>query len=92
MGGAEAAAIQAAIANAIKASGVVVRVSPEDFQRIISKADKPLVVCATGGIISTNYQYLTSYKGFAFFTKTKMPLDLGPKIEIVTADKIWIPG
>ena len=89
--GAEAAAM-AAIANAIKASGVVVRVSPEDFQRIISKADKPLVVYATGGIISTNYQYLTSYKGFAFFTKTKTPLDLSPKIETIVADKIWIPG
>ena len=90
--GAEAAAIQAAIANAIKASGVVVQASPEDFQRIVSKAEKPLVICATGGFFSTNYQYLTSYKGFAFFTKSKTPLDLSPKIETVLAEKIWIPG
>lgn len=90
--GAEAAAIQAAIAQAIKASGVCVRVSPEDFQRIVVKADKPLVLCATGGFISTTYQYLTSYKGFAFFTKSKMPLDLSPKIETLMVEKIWIPG
>lgn len=90
--GAETAAIQAAIANAIKASGVVVQASPEDFKRIIAKAEKPLVICATGGFFSTNYQYLTSYKGFAFFTKSKMPLDLSPKIETVLAEKIWIPG
>lgn len=90
--GAEAAAIQAAIAQAIKASGVCVRVSPEDFQRIVAKAEKPLVLCATGGFISTNYQYLTSYKGFAFFTKSKMPLDLSPKIETLMVEKIWIPG
>lgn len=90
--GAEAAAIQAAIANAIKASGVVVQVSPEDFQRIVSKAEKPLVICATGGFFSTNYQYLTSYKGFAFFTKSKVPVDLSPKIETVMVEKIWIPG
>ena len=90
--GAEAAAIQAAIANAIKASGVVVRVSPEDFQKILAKAEKPLVVWATGGFFSRNYQYLTSYKGFAFFTKTAMPLELSPRIETVVADKIWIPG
>lgn len=90
--GAEAAAIQAAIAKAIKASGVVVQVRPEDFQRIVSKAEKPLVICATGGFFSTNYQYLTSYKGFAFFTKSKTPLDLSPKIETVLAEKIWIPG
>ena len=90
--GAEAAAIQAAIANAIKASGVVVRVSPEDFQRILAKSEKPLVVWTAGGFFSRNYQYLTSYKGFAFHTKTGMPLELSPRIETVVADKIWIPG
>jgi len=47
--GAEVAAIAAAtIANAIKASGVVVRVEPVDFARILGKPDKPLVVYAQG--------------------------------------------
>jgi hypothetical protein len=90
--GAESAAIQAAIANAIKASGVVVQASPEDFKRIVARGEKPLVICATGGFFSKNYQYLTSYKGFAFFTKSKMPLDLSPKIETVVVKKIWIPS
>ncbi|HEX6732594.1 MAG TPA: hypothetical protein VF074_21425 [Pyrinomonadaceae bacterium] len=90
--GAETAAIMAAIANAIKASGVVVRVSPEDFQKVLAKADKPLVVWSQGGFFSRNYQYLTSYKGFAFFTKSGPPLELSPKIETVVADKIWIPS
>jgi hypothetical protein len=89
---AETAAIMAAIANAIKASGVVVRVTPEDFQRILAKADKPLVVWSKGGFFSRNYQYLTSYKGFAFHTKSGPPLDLSPKIETVLAEKIWIPS
>ena len=89
---AETAAIAVAIANAIKASGVVVRVTPADFQNILRKSEKPLVICATGGLISTNYQYLTSYKGFAFFTKSPSPLELSPKIEIILADKIWVPG
>jgi len=49
--GAEVAAIAAAtIANAIKASGVVVRVEPVDFARILGKSDKPLVVYAQGGL------------------------------------------
>ena len=90
--GAEAAAVHAAIANAIKASGVVVQVSPEDFQRIVSKTEKPLVIWTKGGFFSTNYQYLTSYKGFAFFTKSKMALDLSPRIETVMVEKIWIPS
>ena len=91
MGGAAAAAMAAAIANAIVASGAIVKVKPEDFQKVLAKADEPLVVCASGGVFSTKYQYLTSYKGFAFFTKSKAPLDLGLKIQTVMADKIWIP-
>ena len=87
---AEAAVIAAAIAQAIKASGAVVRVSPEDFQKILSKVDKPLVIWTTGGFMSKNYQYLTSYKGFVFFTKTGMPLELS-KVETIVAKKIWIP-
>ena len=38
------AAMAAAIANAIKASGVVVQVTPADFHTILSKIEKPLVL------------------------------------------------
>lgn len=87
-----AAAAAAAIAQAIKASGVLVRVTPEDFVQILGKTEKPLVISATGGIIRTNYQYLTSYKGFAFHTKCPVPLEFSFKTEVVAAQKIWIPG
>jgi hypothetical protein len=87
-----AAAVQAAIAQAIKASGVVVQVSPEDFDSILRKIEKPLVISSTGGFIRTNYRYLTSYKGFAFYTKCPAPLEFSPKIEIIIANKIWIPS
>jgi hypothetical protein len=87
-----AAAAAAAIANAIKASGVVVRVTPADFHAILRKIEKPLVVYAEGGFFSTNYQYLVSYKGFAFFTKSSEPLLLPSEIETIVAKKIWIPG
>lgn len=86
------AAAAAAIANAIKASGVVVRVEPQDFLNILRKVDNPLVIYAEGGIFSKNYQYLTSYKGFAFFAKSSQPITFGFQIEIVRAGKIWIPG
>lgn len=81
-----------AIANAIKASGVLITVSPEDFDVILRKNEKPLVISATGGIFRTNYKYLTSYKGFAFFTKCPAPLMFPPKIEVIVAEKIWIPS
>jgi len=87
-----AAARAAAIARAIKASGAIVSVEPDDFLTILSKGSRPLVVMATGGFIKTNYQYLTSYKGLAFFTKSPAPLLLPGDIELITAAKIWIPG
>jgi hypothetical protein len=91
-GGEAAAARAAAIARAIKASGSIVSVEPDDFLLIISKSNKPLVVMATGGFIKTNYQYLTSYKGLAFFTKSPVPLSLPGDIELIAANKIWIPN
>ena len=87
-----AAAVAAAIANAIKASGVVVQVTPADFHTILSKIEKPLVLYAKGGLFSTNYQYLVSYKGFAFFTKSSEPILLPLGVETIAVKKIWIPG
>ena len=92
MSAAAAGAVAAMIANAIKASGVLVQVTPEDFLNILSKTDNPLVIFAIGGIFSKKYQYLTSYKGFAFFTKSPEPLQFPSEVEIVKAGKIWIPG
>lgn len=90
--GAEAAAIAAAIANAVKASGAIVRIEAEGFLKITSKVDNPLVVFARGGWPVRNYQYLTSYKGLIFFTKSREPITLGSDIELVTADTIWVPN
>jgi len=82
----------AAIAQAIKASGVIVRVEPSDFLSILQRQQSPLVVHATGGVFSTNYQYLMSYKGLAFFTKSPAPLSLPSGTELVQAKSIWMPG
>jgi len=90
--GAEAASIAAMIANAIKASGTVVKVEPDEFLKILDKIDKPLIIYTEGGVISTNYQYMVSYKGFAFYTKSDEQLVVPQGTEVIVADKIWIPG
>ena len=90
--GSSAAAIEAAIANAIKASGVLVKVEPNDFLSILAKSDSRLVIVATGGIFKKNYQYLTSYKGFAFFTQSETQLIMPDKTEIIRSKQIWMPG
>ena len=89
---AAAAAIAAAIAQAIKASGTIVNMEPDDFVLLLERIEEPLIVTATGGIFNTNYQYLTSYKGLAFFTKSPEKLPIPPQAELVSAKTIWIPG
>jgi hypothetical protein len=91
MAGGGAAAAAAIIAQATKASGVIVRVSPADFMGILERAESPLVVVAEGGVFRKHYRYLTSYRGLAFFTKSDATLVLPRRCETVVAQKIWIP-
>jgi hypothetical protein len=90
--GGSAAAVQAAIAEAIKASGAIVSVEPRDFETVLGKTETPLVVHARGGVFTTKYYYLTAYKGLIFYTRTEAPLLLPPKTELTNARKIWVPG
>jgi len=90
--GAAGAAAAQMIAEAIKASGAIVHVEPEDFQNILSRAESPLVVEAMGGWLKKHYRYLTAYKGLCFFAKSPEPMDLGEHVEVVSAKTIWIPG
>jgi hypothetical protein len=87
-----AAAHYAAIAQAIKASGAIVKVAPEDFIKILKKVEKPLVVIAKGGFFKGNHQYLTGYKGLVFFTKSPEPLMLPGGSEVIASRQIWIPA
>ena len=90
--GAETAAIQAAIVQAVKASGAIVRVKPEAFMTLLSRSEKPLVITAMGGVFKKNHQYLSAYKGFVFFTQSPEPLAFSMHVETVSAERIWIPA
>ncbi len=92
MSGAAGAGVAINIAEAIKASGVLVEVEPETFQNIVSRCETPLVVQAEGGVFSTKFKYLVSYKGLAFHTKTKRALTMPMGTEIVNAKSISIPA
>ncbi len=91
MSAASSAAAVAAVANAIKASGAVVRVKPEDFQKILARQEEPLIVRGAGGFFSTSYKYLTSYRGLAFFCKSGEELRLPPRAELINAEKMSMP-
>ena len=80
------------MAEAIKASGAIIRVEPDQFQKILNRQDAPLVVEAIGGFRNRTRQYLTSYKGLVFHTKTTDRIILPSRAEVVFAKKIWIPA
>jgi hypothetical protein len=86
-GGAAAAAVIAAT----KASGVLVKLDPNEFVKLLQRMQDPLIVIAEGGIFGKNFQYLVGYKGLAFFTKSSEELSLPSGAEVVRANKIWIP-
>ena len=86
-----AAAAHAAAVNAIKASGVVVRLEPAEWLAVLSRTEAPLVVVATGGVFKKHVRYLTSYRGLAFFTKSPQALTLPKMAEIIEARSISVP-
>ena len=86
-----AAAIAAAI-NAIKAMGVVVRVEPLDFLRVLGKQPEPLVVYSAPTFFARRHEYLVSYKGFAFYTRSPEALQLPGAVELVTTKTMYVPS
>ncbi len=89
--GAGAAAAAAALANAVKASGAIVKLEPRDFTQILNRTENALVVFAKGGFWSKKLRYLTAYRGFIFYTKTDAPLQLPAGADVILAKKIWVP-
>lgn len=80
-----------AVANATKATGTIIHIEPDAWLALVDNMSEPLVVMGSGGVLTKHYQYLVSYKGLAFFTKSVEKLPLPPQAELVTAKKIWIP-
>jgi len=89
-GGGAAAAAYAARMNAIKASGVLVQIQNSDFLNLVEGMQMPIVVYSPKNFWSS-HKYLTSYKGLAFYTKSKEPLRLPGDIELIISRKISIP-
>jgi hypothetical protein len=85
-------AAAAAIAQAVKASGAIVKIAPEGFRRILQNSREPLVVTSQGGFFGKKFQYLMGYKGLVFFTSSNEEIGMPSAAEVVEAEKIWIPG
>jgi hypothetical protein len=89
--GAAGAAAEAARIQAIKASGAIVKLEARELARLLQRQENPLVVCAEGGVFTTRYHYITSYRGLAFYAKSSEPLRLPEDAEIVRAKRVGVP-
>ena len=86
------AAVAAQIINAVRSIGVVVKVEPQEFLKVAAKQSAPMIVRAPGGMLKKKHDYLVSYKGLAFYTRSADELRLPPDAEIVHASSMYIPG
>lgn len=86
------AAAHAAMIQAVKAMGVIVRVDKESFLSIVERSSEPLVVHGTFGFFTKKHRYLLSYRGLAFTTDIEWQLTLPMKCDVVEAKTIWLPA
>ena len=87
-----AAAAAAAMMKAVKASGVLVRIEPEDFRKLLDRQENPLVVASEAWVFGTQYRYLSPYRGLAFYAQSREPIHLPSRAEVIHSKKIWIPS
>lgn len=91
MPGPSPSAFHAYAINAVKVSGVLVRVEESEFLKVLGQIGESLVVISERRFLQNKYRYLTSYKGFILATESPNPLALPASAEIVKAKFIWLP-
>lgn len=90
-GAAGVAAARQAIQNAIKASGAIIKIDPDDFSGLMAKMGNALVAEAPAGVFTKVWKYMTSYKGFLFYTQAKDRLSIPNRYEPIRSRKIRLP-
>jgi len=89
--GGGAAAAAGAVIQAIRASGVIVRLDERAFREILERQEAPLVVTAPAGFLGRKRAWLTSYRGLAFHCTTDGEIPLPGTAEVIAARKLWVP-
>ena len=77
--------------QALKMNGAFIRIEQHDFLNILRKAEGLLVIESKTGIFSNTFLYLTSYKGFICYCKTKEQLAVPNNHEKIYARQVSLP-
>ena len=84
-------AIHAQQQNALKMNGVFVKMEVKEFLKLINEKENLLIVYSETGIFTNQYLYLTSYKGFIFYCKSKEQVPLPSKHEKIFSSNVTLP-
>ena len=77
--------------HALRMSGVFVKLQPEDFQNLLNRNEGLAVVTTSTRFFGTTFTYVTAYKGLVFFCKSKNPLSVASRHEIINAQTVSLP-
>lgn len=75
----------------LKMNGVFARITPEDFQNLMSRNEGLMIVASKAGLFKNQYQYLTSYKGLIFYCKGSEKLSVPGKHESIYSESVTLP-
>lgn len=82
----------AQIQQAQKMNGVFVKIEPKEFQNMLNKQEGLMVIMTKAGLFTDVFIYLTSYKGFVFYCKSKEQLTLpNNKHEMMYSTHVTLP-
>lgn len=93
MATAGAAAAAAQMTYAVASAGGMVRVEPDVFLTLLDRSENPLVVYSSMWVlfIGRQHQYLTTYRGLTFVTRSPEPLILSKAVELIEAKSMFLP-
>jgi hypothetical protein len=81
----------AAVIQAVRASGAIVSVPPDEFQRLLERNVQGLVVHTQGKHFSRRHKYLMGYRGLVFYTTSREALSVPRTVQVLETRTIWIP-
>lgn len=77
--------------QAMRAIGAVVQIAGKDFEALLARIERPVVVVGRAGFFRNRYTFLTSHGGFIFAARSEQMLTIPRGAEVVRAKKVWLP-
>lgn len=77
--------------QAMRAIGPMVELPAKDFEALLRRLERPLIVVGRAGFFRNRYTFMTSHGGFIFAARSENMLTLPQGAEVVRAKKVWLP-